>query len=100
MTENICKNCQLFNKSNSTCRVVVLYDGQRIKIPVDPNEECFFDNEFIALDPQGNEEVFKVEAEEVRFWVEDPKTGLPTDGKGIVKIKYPENGFFSRTEKE
>ena len=33
--------------------------------------------------------------EQVRWWVEDPETGNPTDGNGTVKIEYPE-GFFGR----
>ena len=32
-----------------------------------------------------------------RFWVENPETGEPTDGKGIVKIEYPK-GFFGPEE--
>jgi len=97
-TEPKCKNCMLFNKADSTCKVVILHEGERHHLPVEPNDDCFFENEFTAINEEGEKESFKVGVEQVRWWVEDPKTGQPTkkeNEKGIVKIEYPE-GFFGK----
>ena len=82
-----CKNCRLFNETNKTCQVVILNEGQRIHLPVDADDNCFFENEFIAIGPKGKES-FKAEVQQVKFWVEDPKTGEKTNGNGVVKIEY------------
>ena len=97
-----CRNCQLFDKKSGFCKVVILYHGQKFNLPVDPNDDCFFEGKFEAVkqEVKDNEivetkETF-VPADEIkqaRFWVEDPKTGKPTDKDGIVKIEYDE-GFF------
>ncbi len=92
--ESKCKNCKLFDPKNSRCNVIVLHEGEKYNLPVDPNDECFFENEFIATDT----EKFKMsnEIKEVKFWVEDPKTGEKIDGDGVVKIEYPSTGFFGK----
>lgn len=81
----ICGNCLLFNPETKRCSVVVLYEGEKINIPVDAEDKCFFENEFIAKG-----ENFKVEVSEIKMWVEDPKTGKKAE-KGIVKIEYPDD---------
>ena len=87
--EPICGNCRLFNPKTKRCAVVVLYEGQKINIPVDADDKCFFENEYIAINDKGEKESFKAEINEVKMWTEDPKTGEKTD-KGVVKIEYPE----------
>jgi len=77
--EKICRNCRLFNKNNSICRVTILIDGQRHNMPVDESDACHM-------------EELGVEVQQVRWWVEDPSTGKPSE-KGVVKMEYPE-GFF------
>lgn len=81
--KKICKNCALFNKQNNTCQVKIVYGPEVIRdVPVDPKNTCLWEQMGVADLIQ-----------EVRFWVEDPKTGEKTDGNGIVKMQYPE-GFF------
>jgi len=92
-----CKNCRLFDEKNKLCGVVILHDGNRIHLPVDPDDDCFFENEFTAIDEKGEEDRFKPEVQQVKWWVEDPETGEKAK-EGIVKIEYPE-GFFGE-EKE
>jgi hypothetical protein len=95
----ICKNCVLYRRDKGICGVVVLYEGERINIPVEPNDPCFYKDKFKALD--GNMEIdeFQPEIEQLRWWVEDPKTGKQIDGKGIVKFQYPSN-FFGEDDLE
>lgn len=89
-----CKNCRLFDSKSNRCAVVILYEGERYNLPVEAEDDCFFENEFVAINEQGEKEIFKPEVQQARFWVEDQKTGNPTQGDGIVKIEYPE-GFFN-----
>ena len=106
--EEICRNCLLYKPQAGECRVVVLYEGEKYNIPVLPDDPCFFENKFIATEKiYEDEKLVGIRTEEfvpaeenkqARFWVEDPKTGKPTTGNGIVKIEYPE-GFFGE-EKE
>ena len=91
--EPICGNCRLFNSKTKRCSVVVLAEGQKINIPVDAEDKCFFENKFIARD--GDE--FKVEVNEIKMWTEDPKTGQKSD-KGIVKVEYPEELDIQKLE--
>lgn len=88
-----CKNCRLFNPKAKRCMVVILHEGEEYNLPVDETDDCFFENEFVAINEDGDEESFKAEVQQARFWVEDPETGEPTKGNGLVKIEYPE-GFF------
>jgi hypothetical protein len=81
--EEICGNCRLYDRNEKNCRVVILYKGERLKIPVDPTDKCFYQGKFIAAPVPFQEEVFNVEIQQVRFWEEN----------GKVKIEYPE-GFF------
>ena len=78
--EPICKNCRLFDPINNECKVVILWEGEKYNLPVSPNDRCHMDE-------------LGIEVKQVRWWVEDPKTGEKTDGNGIVKMEYPE-GFF------
>jgi len=80
--EKICGNCRLFNYKNSTCGVAILYEGQQLHMPVDKKDKCHM-------------EELGIEVQQVRWWVEDPKTGSPTNENGVVKIEYPE-GFFGK----
>ena len=89
-----CKNCRLFDPKSNRCAVVILYGGEKYNLPVEAEDDCFFENEFVAINDEGQEDVFKAEVQQARFWVEDPETGEPTRGDGLVKIEYPE-GFFN-----
>lgn len=98
--KRICNNCKLFDAQKSQCNVIILHDGEKHHLPVNPQDRCFFEKEFVAINPDGGIESFKTEIQEVQFWVENPETGEKTDKDGIVKIKYP-NGFFGdESEKE
>jgi len=81
-----CKNCLLYDRQKGVCKVAILVDGQQYHMPVFPEDHCHMDELGIPV-------------EQVRWYVEDPKTGKPTDGKGIVKIEYPEN-FFGDEQKK
>ena len=91
--EPICKNCRLYD-DNGTCRVIILVEGKKINIPVDPDDRCFFEKE---LEAGGTKFIPAEEIKQVKFWVEDKKTGKKTDGNGVVKMEYPE-GFFGQED--
>ena len=94
--KEICGNCRLFNGENSTCKVVILYEGKRIPpLPVDPEDSCFFHNKFVASPYLFKQEEFEVNVKQVKFWVED----ADENGNGEVKIQY-EDGFFGNEEIE
>ena len=82
--EKICGNCQLFNKNTESCAVSILLEGQQYHMPVSPTDTCHM-------------EELGIEIKQVRWWVEDSKTGEQTDGNGVVKIEYPE-GFFGKNK--
>jgi len=89
--ERICKNCKLYDENKGECCVVILHEGNRIRLPVESNDTCFFEEEYFH--PKTNSvENFSEEIQQVRFWVEN-KDGKTTNGDGVVKIEYPE-GFF------
>jgi|GEM_PF-2129776 len=76
-----CKNCLLYNRDKGVCKVAILIDGEQIHMPVFPEDNCHM-------------EELGIPVEQVRWYVEDPKTGEPaTEGK--VKIEYPV-GFFGK----
>ena len=80
----ICKNCRLFDSQKEKCKVTILYGGERFNMPVSPNDNCHM-------------EELGIEVNEVRWWVEDEKTGKKTTGDGKVKIEYPV-GFFGNED--
>lgn len=89
--QRICKNCRLFDPRNSECSVTILHAGQQLKLPVDPEDPCFFEQEY--RDPFTGEVSTFNEIKQIRAWVEDAK-GNHIDGNGIVKIEMPaEVGF-------
>lgn len=95
--KEICGNCKLFDPKpggRSVCRVVVLHEGNPIRVPVDYEDTCFFDQKF--FDPKEGEISLLDDVKQARFWVEDEK-GQKTDKNGTVKIEYPE-GFFGDTK--
>jgi hypothetical protein len=95
--EPICKNCRLYNPARGLCSVVILHEGERVNIPVDPNDQCFFEQQY--FDPTtGSFEDFN-EVKEVKFWVENDK-GQKTNKDGVVKIEYPEGFFGDKTVRD
>lgn len=93
--EKICGNCRLFNEAAGECSIVVLHEGERLKIPVDPEDSCFFEGEY--FDPSTKAiENFSEDIKEVKFWVENEQ-GEKTNGDGVVKMEYPE-GFFGKDD--
>lgn len=95
--ERICHNCQLFDRDNSQCSVVILHEGQRINLPVLPQDPCFFERGYFDPTTKAVED-FTEDIQQVKFWVED-KNGKPTKGNGTVKIQYPD-GFFGKSTEE
>lgn len=91
--ERICKNCKLYNPSAGECAVVVLHEGQRLRLPVDPEDACFFEEPYFDPTTKAMED-FADDLKEVKFWVED-KDGNKTDKDGVVKFQYPQ-GFFGK----
>lgn len=80
--EPLCKNCLLYNREKGNCKVAILIDGNQYHLPVSPEDHCHMDELGIPV-------------QQVRWWVEDPQTGMPTKGSGVVKIEYPD-GFFGQ----
>lgn len=75
-----CGNCLLFDRSEEVCKVAILINGNKFHMPVSPEDRCHMDELGIPVD-------------QVRWWVEDPKTGEKTNENGVVKIEYPDNFF-------
>lgn len=91
--ERICKNCKLYDVKNEHCAIVILHEGERLHLPVDPEDACFFEAEY--FDPTTKARVdFADDIKEVKIWVEDEK-GEKTDKDGVVKIEY-DAGFFGK----
>jgi hypothetical protein len=94
--KHICKNCKLYNMQDRHCSVIVLFEGERMYPPTEPEDSCLFEEEFICLDEKGEKlEKWTPEIQEVKFWVENPITGERGVKEGVVRIQYPEN-FFPR----
>jgi hypothetical protein len=93
----LCKNCRLFNGNKKTCGVAILHEGKQYHLPVVADDSCFFEEKYVCINEEGQTEVFQPEVQQVRWWVEDPKTGQQTNGNGTVKIEYP-NGFFGQND--
>jgi hypothetical protein len=90
--KHICGNCKLFDCKNNLCAVVILHEGQRVHLPVDAKDPCFYEQEY--FDPTAKAMEDFNEIKEVQFWVENAK-GEKTDGNGAVKVRYPE-GFLPK----
>ena len=85
-----CQYCKLFNPQDNLCGVVILHEGEKINLSVNPKDECVFEQEFKAVNEEtSNIERFKIDLQEIKMWVEDPETGEKCKN-GIVKIEYPE----------
>lgn len=80
-----CKNCLLYNREKGICKVAILVNGEQIHLPVFPEDNCHM-------------EELGIPVEQVRWWVEDPKTGQPTDGNGVVKLEYPSDFFWKENK--
>ena len=50
--ERICKNCRLFNPQKSECSVIIFVAGEKMRIPVDAADPCFFEENY--FDPNEN----------------------------------------------
>lgn len=70
--EPICKNCKIFIPEKSQCGVTIIHEGQYIKMPVDPNDRCFFENKWFNPITKETEE-FNEEIKELRVWEKDGK---------------------------
>jgi hypothetical protein len=98
--KEICGNCKLYNYRKKNCGIAVLYAGKEVHIPVDPSDECFYQNQFVPSNEKDeiHQEPLTEHVEQVRWWMEDPVTGEPGE-KGNVKIEYPD-GFFGPESEE
>jgi hypothetical protein len=94
--DRICRNCKLFDPKRLECSVVILHEGQRLRLPVDATDVCFFEQEYFDPTTEAMENFNEIQ--EVKFWVEDEK-GEKTDGNGVVKMEFPTN-FFGNLEEE
>ena len=93
--ERICGNCKLYDGPNQQCSVVVLLEGKRVKVPMEPKDACLYESEY--FDPSSKEAGdFSEDIKEVKFWVEN-QDGQKTAGNGTVKMEYPE-GFLGEKE--
>ena len=85
----LCKNCLLYDFHQRHCKVVVMYEGQKINPPTEPTDYCIFEATYQSIDGKGQAEIWKPEVKQIKTWVEDPQTGKPSTN-GVVKIGYPE----------
>ena len=89
-----CRNCKLYDWEHKACKVIILYEGARINVPMDPNDICLYEDKFIEIlpdkDGQFKAKEFSVKPEQVKMWVENPITGKRSN-KGVVKIETPES---------
>ena len=93
--ERKCKNCKLFDPQEGICKIVVLFEGRRTNVPMEPEDTCMYEHEY--FDPTTKAiETFSEDIKEVKFWVENEK-GEKTAGDGTVKMEYPE-GFFGEKD--
>lgn len=83
--KHICKNCRLFDEGLGVCSVIILHEGEKVKIPVSPDDPCFFEEPY--FDPITNEKSDFNEIKQIRMWVED-ENGNKTDENGTVFIEY------------
>jgi hypothetical protein len=83
--ERVCGNCRLFNPEINRCSVVVLFEGQKTNIPVDPEDSCFFEEDY--FDPKTGEKSDFNEIKEIKMWVEDENGQKAKEGQ--VKIQLP-----------
>lgn len=105
--ERICNNCKLYDGNRKECSVVVLVEGNRYKIPMDPEDTCFYETGYFDPTTKATEN-FAEDIQEVKFWLEDEKGRKVGKRKWwqfwkkpentVVKIEYPK-GFFGK-EKE
>jgi len=77
--KKICGNCLLYDAEKKHCKVAVLIEGKTFHMPVSVEDKCHMEELDIPI-------------QQVRWWVEDEK-GQHVEGKGTVKIEYPENFF-------
>jgi len=85
--KRICGNCKLYDPSQNHCSVIIIHEGQKLNLPVDPEDDCFFEQEY--FDPTTKAMESFNEIKEIKMWVED-ETGAKTSGDGIVKIEMPD----------
>lgn len=90
MTIHKCKQCVLFDPKNKSCGVTVLHEGEKVHIPTEAEDDCFFETPW--LNPETNKwECFLEDIKQIRMWAEDGKgnkiNGL--ESKGIIKIELP-----------
>lgn len=87
--KKICQNCCLFNASKNECSVVIIFEGEKINLPVDPQDACFFEEKYFDPITKKTSD-FVDDVQEIKFWVEN-EHGEKIDGNGKVKIEYPAN---------
>jgi len=91
--KRICKNCKIYNAKAEECSVIVLHEGERLKVPMWPEDKCMYETEYFDPTTKSMED-FAGNIQEVKFWVENEQ-GEKVDGDGIVKMEYPK-GFFGK----
>lgn len=89
--EKICANCRLFNEKTNECSIVIIHEGEKIHLPVDPKDSCFFEETY--FDPITKEKTNLIsDVQQIKIWVEN-EDGEKTDKNGKVKIEYPVDLF-------
>ena len=86
--DRICKNCRLYNDKDQVCSVVVLFEGKKLHVPMDPQDTCLYENQY--FDPTTESLKSMVDdIKQLRMWVED-ENGQKSK-EGIVKIEFPDD---------
>ena len=68
----ICKNCQLFMPETNQCGIVVVHEGKHLRLPVEPNDECFYKEEWFNPITNASEN-FNDEVKEIRMFEDNGK---------------------------
>lgn len=90
-----CKNCALYTPDETTpgwgtCGLAILHEGKQVHVPVEYEDKCHFEKEYIFRSKHGGKEVWKPDVKNVKWWEEN----------GGVKIEYPEGFFGSGDDKQ
>ena len=86
----ICGNCKLYDGHKEECSIVVLYEGDKVKVPMSPQDSCIYETEF--FDPTTNSmQNFSEDVKQIKVWMENES------GEKIGKRKGWQ--FWRRKEK-
>jgi hypothetical protein len=94
--ERKCKNCRLFDKSESVCTVRVLVQGEQYELPVRADDECHWER----IEKEVNEDIRKEFGKYNNFYFKarmEEELRTPIEIKQIRSFSDGKNGFIEET---